>query len=128
MFKSMTAFARYKNTLAEREITIEIKSVNNRFLECQTRLPRALSHVEQKIKPYLSANGITRGKGDVNITVNSNADDTEMAINYEFADKYIALLRELKHLFFDIEFYACNGFCVLIVLVSDFSCVCLFEV
>ena len=96
MFKSMTAFARYKNTLAEREITIEIKSVNNRFLECQTRLPRALSHIEQKIKPYLSANGITRGKVDVNITVNSNADDTEMAINYEFADKYVALLRELK--------------------------------
>ena len=96
MFKSMTAFARYKNTLAEREITIEIKSVNNRFLECQTRLPRAMSHVEQKIKPYLTESGITRGKVDVNITVNTSADDTEMAINYEFADKYVTLLRELQ--------------------------------
>ena len=95
MFRSMTAFARYKSTLAEREITVEIKSVNNRFLECQTRLPRSLSHVEQKIKPYLSENGITRGKVDVSITVNSNADDTEMAINYEFTDKYVSLLREL---------------------------------
>lgn len=96
MFKSMTAFARYKNTLAEREITIEIKSVNNRFLECQTRLPRSMSHIEQKIKPYLTECGIIRGKVDVNITVNSNADDTEMAINYEFADKYVGLLRELS--------------------------------
>ena len=96
MFKSMTAFARYKNTLAEREITIEIKSVNNRFLECQTRLPRAMSHVEQKIKPYLTECGITRGKVDVNITVNTSVDDTEMAINYEFADKYVNLLRELQ--------------------------------
>ncbi len=95
MFKSMTAFARCKNTLAEREITIEIKSVNNRFLECQTRLPRSLSHIEQKIKPYLTECGITRGKVDVNITVNANADETEMAINYEFADKYVSLLREL---------------------------------
>ena len=95
MFKSMTAFARNKCTFAEREITIEIKSVNSRFVECQTRLPRALSHVEQKIKPYLTENGITRGKIDVSITVNSNADDTEMAINYEFADKYVGLLREL---------------------------------
>ena len=96
MFRSMTAFARYKNTLAEREITIEIKSVNNRFLECQTRLPRAMSHIEQKIKPYLTECGITRGKVDVNITVNSSADDTEMAINHEFADKYVSLLREMK--------------------------------
>ncbi len=96
MFRSMTSFARYKSTLAEREITIEIKSVNNRFLECQTRLPRALSHIEPKIKPYLSENGIVRGKVDINITVNSSADDTEMAINYEFADKYVSLLRELK--------------------------------
>lgn len=96
MFRSMTAFARHKNTICEREITIEIKSVNNRFLECQTRLPRAMSHIEQKIKPYLTECGITRGKVDVNITINSNTDDTEMAINYEFADKYVALLREMK--------------------------------
>ena len=96
MFRSMTAFARYKITLAEREITVEIKSVNNRFFECQTRLPRSLSHIEQKIKPYLSENGITRGKVDVSVTVNSSADDTEMAINYEFTDKYVSLLRELS--------------------------------
>lgn len=95
MFKSMTAFARNKIVLDDREITVEIKSVNNRFLECQTRLPRSLSHVEQRIKPYFSENGITRGKVDVNITVSSNADDTEMAINYEFTDKYVGLLREL---------------------------------
>ncbi len=95
MFRSMTAFARHKSILAEREITVEIKSVNNRFFECQTRLPRSLSHIEPKIKPYLSECGIVRGKVDVNITVSSSVGDTEMAVNYEVCDKYVELLRNM---------------------------------
>lgn len=97
MFRSMTSFGRAKDTLSGREITVEIKSVNNRYFECQTRLPRCLSHLEQKIKPTLSSLGITRGKVDVNIMLEGGSDnDSEISINYDFADKYVAVLREIK--------------------------------
>ena len=97
MFRSMTSFGRAKDTLSGREITVEIKSVNNRYFECQTRLPRSLSHLEQKIKPTLSSLGITRGKVDVNIMLEGGADnDSEISINYNFADRYVSVLREIK--------------------------------
>lgn len=100
MFKSMTSFGRYRETIDGRDITVEIKSVNNRFFECQIRIPRAYAHLEPKIKPYLQSRGISRGKVDVNITVSGSGDgETEIAINREYAKKYIAALKQLKSSF-----------------------------
>lgn len=97
MFRSMTSFGRAKETVGGREITCEIKSVNNRYFECQSKLPRSLSHLEQKIKPALSALGITRGKVDVCITISGAADDEgEISVNYEFTDRYVSVLKELQ--------------------------------
>jgi len=65
MIKSMTAFGRAQAVVDGRELTVELKSVNNRFFDCSAKLPRAFSFLEERVKPYLQTKGITRGKVDV---------------------------------------------------------------
>ena len=60
MLRSMTAYGRCSRSIGEKEITVEIKSVNNRFLDCSVRLPRSLSYLEDKIKKELTAGKNTR--------------------------------------------------------------------
>lgn len=100
MLKSMTAFGRERKNISGRDITVEIKSVNNRYFDCSVRLPHALSPLEQRIKPYLQEKGITRGKVDVGVFVEmADATDAEISVNTEYAGKYIAALKELKEKF-----------------------------
>ena len=97
MIKSMTAFGRHSETVNEKNITVEIKSVNNRYFDCSVRLPKAYSFLEEKIKPYLQANGISRGKVDVGITIeNLGAADVVISLNEEYAKAYYAALKQLK--------------------------------
>ena len=100
MFKSMTAFGRKKDMIDGKEITVEIKSVNNRYFDSSVRISRAYSFLEEKIKPYLQSRGISRGKVDVGVFVNfAEATDTEILVNREYAERYIAALRRLKEEF-----------------------------
>ena len=100
MFKSMTAFGRSRQSVGGKDITVEIKSVNNRYFDCQVRIPHAWAALEQRVKPYLQSKGITRGKVDVAIFVEfEEATDSEILINTEYAAKYIAALRSLKEQF-----------------------------
>ena len=100
MLKSMTAFGRDRKNIGGRDITVEIKSVNNRYFDCSVRLPHAFAPLEQRIKPYLQEKGITRGKVDVSIFVEmADATDAEISVNTEYAGKYIAALKELKEKF-----------------------------
>ena len=71
MIRSMTAFGRHRGLCpsGDRDITAEIKSVNNRFLDCNVKLPRSYGYLEEKIKSYISERGITRGKVDVFIGI-----------------------------------------------------------
>ena len=97
MFKSMTAFGRDRRNCGGRDITVEIKSVNNRYFDCSVKLPHAFSPLEQRIKPYLQEKGISRGKVDIGIFVEfAEATDSEIVVNKEYAAKYIAALRTLK--------------------------------
>ena len=100
MFKSMTAFGRDRQNVGGKEITVEIKSVNNRYFDCSVKLPHAFSPLEQRIKPYLQSRGISRGKVDVGIFVEfAEASDSEISINLDYAAKYISALKELKESF-----------------------------
>lgn len=100
MFKSMTAFGRQRSDVNGKDITVEIKSVNNRYFDCQVKLPHVYSPLEQKIKQRLSENGISRGKVDVGIYVDfAEATDTEILVNKEYAQRYINALRTLKEEF-----------------------------
>ena len=100
MLKSMTAYGRSRQSVGGKDITVEIKSVNNRYFDCQARMPHAYAPLEQRIKPYLQEKGIARGKVDIGIFVEfEEATDSEILVNTEYAAKYIAALRSLKESF-----------------------------
>lgn len=100
MIKSMTAFGRARDTVGGKDITVEMKSVNNRFFDCSVKLPRAFSFLEEKIKPYLQSKSISRGKVDVFITIDViDTPDVSIAIDEGYARAYISALRDLGEKF-----------------------------
>ena len=100
MIHSMTAFGRCRRTVLGKDITVEIKSVNNRFFDCSVRLPRAYSYLEEKIKPFLQERGISRGKVDVSISIELvGTPETHIAVDEAYAAEYIAALRSLGEKF-----------------------------
>ena len=96
MLRSMTAYGRNSQTVNGKEITVELKSVNNRFLDCSVRLPRNYSYLEEKVKKEISARGISRGKIEVNITIYETETKTEIALDRSFAEGYVEALRTLR--------------------------------
>ena len=68
MIKSMTGYGRAAVTAGGREITVELRSVNNRYLDCTVKLPRMFSFAEDAVKRRVKE-AISRGKVDVYITV-----------------------------------------------------------
>ena len=100
MIRSMTAFGRARSTIGGKDITVEIRSVNNRFFDCSVKLPRAFSFLEEKIKPYLQANGVSRGKVDVFIGIDViDSPDVAITIDEGYARSYINALRSLGESF-----------------------------
>lgn len=100
MIRSMTAFGRARATVDGKDITVEIKSVNNRFFDCSVKLPRAFSFLEEKIKPHLQAHSISRGKVDVFVSIDVvDTPDINIAIDEGYAKQYISALRQLGEKF-----------------------------
>ncbi len=99
MIRSMTAFGRHRglNSGGDKDITAEIKSVNNRFLDCTVKLPRAYGYLEEKIKSYISSRGVTRGKVEVYISVDVLEDTgVEVALDRAAAQSYVESLKRLR--------------------------------
>lgn len=97
---SMTAFGRARQTRAGKDITVEIKSVNNRYLDCSVRTPRAYAFLEEKIKPYLLAAGISRGKVEVSISIDTvDSPGMTVMLDEAYAASYIAALEQLRDKF-----------------------------
>lgn len=100
MIRSMTAFGRATGKAPGRDIIVEIKSVNNRFFDCQVKLPRLFSFLEDKVKKQLSSRGIARGKVDVYISIDvTDTAGVEVEIDRTYAKSYIAALRKLAEEF-----------------------------
>ena len=96
MIKSMTAFGRAKREGEDKDITIEIKSVNSRFFDCSVKMPRAYSFLEERIKAYVQKNAVSRAKVDVYVTVDRHTSEVgAVSIDKAFAESYIAALQEL---------------------------------
>ena len=96
MIKSMTAFGRAKRDGAEKDVTIEIKSVNSRFFDCSVKIPRAYSFLEERIKAYVQKNAVSRAKVDVYVTLDRHTSDIgAVSVDKAFAESYINALREL---------------------------------
>lgn len=99
MIKSMTAFGRAKREGEKRDITVEVKSVNSRFLDCNVRLPRAYSFLEDKLKAQVGR-AVSRAKVDVTVTVESHTGDAGvLSLDRAFAESYVKALRELRDTF-----------------------------
>ena len=100
MIKSMTAFGRAKREGEDKDITIEIKSVNSRFFDCSVKIPRAYAFLEERIKAHIQKNAVSRAKVDVFVTIDRHtADVGSVSIDKGFAESYISALRELQSSF-----------------------------
>ena len=99
MVKSMTGYGRAVETVNGREFTVEIRSVNNRYLDCTIKLPRALSFAEDTVKQAVK-NTISRGKVDVYITQRSEgAADVKVTLNTAMAAGYVEAMRQMAQEF-----------------------------
>ena len=95
MIKSMTGYGRAVETVNGREFTVELRSVNNRYLDCSVRLPRMLSFAEDAVKQAVKAS-VSRGKVDVFITVRSEAgDEIQVTLNKSVLEGYLAAMRQM---------------------------------
>ena len=99
MVKSMTGYGRAVDMVNGREFTVEIRSVNNRYLDCTIKLPRALSFAEDTVKQAVK-NTISRGKVDVYITQRSEgAADVKVTLNTAMAAGYVEAMRQMAREF-----------------------------
>ena len=95
LIKSMTGYGRAVKTVSAREFTVEIRSVNTRYLDCTVKLPRAVSFAEDAVKQAVKAS-VSRGKVDVFVTVKSeNGDDTKISLNRTAVEGYLAAMRQM---------------------------------
>ena len=99
MVKSMTGYGRARETLNKRDITVEVRSVNNRYLDCAVKMPRAYIFAEDAIKARVQK-AVSRGKVDVFVTIDTSAADvTVVAVNEPLARGYYEALMQLKTTF-----------------------------
>ena len=96
MIKSMTGFGRGHEVLNGRDITVEIRAVNHRYYEFSSRLPRAYTFAEEKLKSLLQGQ-ISRGKVEVSVQVqNVTAVSEKITANREVIADYVMALREIQ--------------------------------
>ena len=89
LIKSMTGYGRAVETVNGREFTVELRSVNNRYLDCSVRLPRILTFGEDAVKQAVK-NSISRGKVDVFISVRSEGgDEAQVTVNTCLLEGYL---------------------------------------
>lgn len=95
MIKSMTGYGSAQGEAAGHQISIEIRSVNNRYLDCSVRLPRIYLFSEDAVKKQIK-DKITRGKVDVFINVDSSQmDDVKIEINKPLTNAYLQAVKSI---------------------------------
>ena len=95
----MTGYGRAVETVNGREFTVEVRSVNNRYLDCTVKMPRMVSFAEDTVKQAVKA-AISRGKVDVFITIKSEAEaDTRITLNAAVLQGYLAAMHQMVELY-----------------------------
>ena len=95
VIKSMTGYGRAVETVNGREFSVELRSVNNRYLDCSVKLPRSLSFAEEAVKQAVKAS-VSRGKVDVFISMRSeNGTDAKVSLNRGMVEGYLAAMQEM---------------------------------
>ena len=99
MVKSMTGYGRAREMRGGRDITVEVRSVNNRYLDCTVKMPRAYIFAEDAIKTRVQQ-AISRGKVDVFVTIDTSGTDVAVVqVNEGLAKGYYDALTKLKETF-----------------------------
>jgi len=100
----MTGFGSAKGASGKMEISVELRSVNNRYLDCTVKLPRVFSSLEEPLKAIVQGS-ISRGKVDVYVAIDaSDADDVEIKVNHSLASAYVTALKSIA----EANGLACN--------------------
>ncbi|MBE5883021.1 MAG: YicC family protein [Lachnospiraceae bacterium] len=95
MIKSMTGFGRCEVAENNRKFTVEMKSVNHRYLDVNIKMPKKLNFFESAIRSELK-NYISRGKVDMFITYEDfSENNTTVRYNRELAEEYLTYLRKM---------------------------------
>ena len=95
MVKSMTGYGRAQGSFSGGDILVEIKSVNNRYLDCGVKLPRIYAFAEEAVKAAVQKS-ISRGKVDVFITISSaGAQNVKISLNAPVVEGYLAALKKI---------------------------------
>lgn len=93
MLKSMTGYGRAQKVLHGRDILVEIHSVNHRYFEYSSRIPRTYSYIDDKLKALLK-DSISRGKVETIVSINNiEGRDSVIAVNKGVAEGYVTALR-----------------------------------
>lgn len=96
MLRSMTGYGRSEGTIGGRHIVFEIKSVNHKFFEFNSRVTRGYLFLEDKLKSYVQGK-ISRGKVDVFLQIETLEEtDVQVLVNHSLASGYYTALKELK--------------------------------
>ncbi len=99
MIRSMTGFGRAQISVEGYNITVEIRSVNNRYFDFYAKMPRTFSFLEEKVKSLLSTE-ISRGKVECSLQIETTADESVIvSINEPLAVGYVKAVEELAEKF-----------------------------
>ena len=94
--RSMTGFGRHEDILGGMHITVEMKSVNHRYFEFNSRMTHGYGFLEDKVKSHLQSR-VSRGKIDVYVGIETLDDvSAEIAVNHSLVQGYINALKEIS--------------------------------
>ncbi len=95
MIRSMTGYGRAQMTIDTMSITVELRSVNHRYFEFNSRVPRNYGFLDEKLKSFVGSL-VSRGKVECYVSVENLEDgEVEILVNHSLADSYIKALNEL---------------------------------
>ena len=99
MVCSMTGFCRAQGSVNGTNITVELKSVNSRYFEFNSRLPRGYLFLEDKLKSYLQSR-VSRGKIEMYVSIeNTDGNDITVSLNRGYLDSYMKALGEMSSVY-----------------------------
>ena len=95
MIKSMTGYGRGRVLADGLDVSFEVKSVNNRYMDLNIRMPRVYAPLEERVKALVGA-AISRGKVDVYIGVEHlNGECVQLSLNREYLEGYLGVLGQI---------------------------------
>ncbi len=95
MIRSMTGYGRSQAVVDTMNITVELKSVNHRYFEFNSRVPRNYGFLDEKLKSYIGSR-VSRGKVECYVSVeNLEDDEIEILVNHSLAKSYLNALKDL---------------------------------